>query len=187
MAIDSPGQIRFSNTLIRPIADCLGKISNQGPDISQRWTTLGANQAALDVMRDEINKMAKHFETCYLKSVLVTNADEAFMAPVPNTTDIVEDGAGTGDGRPIINGQDLNSIITLATEFVNWLKTGTVDASGSDDTGLKGIIIASITIDEDLTVTQASDFIAVVDTIVGDYQANTNAKSIKILKVAVNP
>lgn len=183
MPINTTAQITFSNEIVRPGADKLAQAYNRGKDLVTRFNALGSDQTALDIMRGEFRDVATSFKTAYLTSVLTRDANDAGNSPIPNTTDAVEDGA-PGDGRPQVDGQEANTLIGLAGEFANWLKTGTADGTGNQDLGLRRTLVVALLPAGDITLSHAQNFVTVINTITGDYEASSNTKLNQILAVA---
>ncbi len=102
MAITDPRAIAFSNQKGRPLADL--------------FSTL--------------------YSTC---QAFKASFDNQGMGPLfPNTTSIVTDGAsvnGTdavgGDGRPLMQGINMNQLYALVGQAISWMERNTLDGTGT--------------------------------------------------------
>lgn len=73
---------------------------------------------AVQFCNEEIRVVADLFEQLYWSSKkLDLNWNTTYSALIPNTVDVIVDGAAT-DGRKIITGQMVNNIINRAFEFI---------------------------------------------------------------------
>jgi len=88
------------------------------------------NTQAIAFANTRIRPFADDLYALYLKAKAIQREwySQNLGAVLPNTTDQVMDGADT-DGRPIIQGQDVNNVVNRVNELIAWLETGTTSGT----------------------------------------------------------
>jgi len=125
MPITSPQAIAFSNGKIRPAADLLAQAYYSASQVSDRWTSLGSNQAALDQMQPDIRAAADRILAAY--DFAYWTEKNWFMSGVsalfPNDGSLMFDNGGASQrtDAPLLTGAGVNNVVTRCMEFQNWL------------------------------------------------------------------
>lgn len=125
--IVSPVASNFSDARVRPSADLMVQAYYLCLQASDRWVTLGSNQAALDQMQSDIRTAADRaiaaFDHAYW-------TEKAWFSPAgiaalfPNdASPLFDNGSNSAadTARPAITGANVNNVVTRCVEFQNWL------------------------------------------------------------------
>lgn len=117
--------ITFSNEQARIAADKMAQAYYSAVATKFRWDSLGANQAALDIMSDDIIEAADLILDAFLFCLM---AEKIWFLGVnsntANNSTIISDGS-PDDGRPSCTGAKIHNVMSRAVEFQNWLQSAT--------------------------------------------------------------
>lgn len=190
-AISDPEAVRFCNTTIRPAADAMCRAYYRASAVRGRWLAQqGTDADRIAVLGPEIRAAADAVLAAYTlafgrsKLWFVIGAG----ALVPNTADVVADGA-PADGRPAITGADATRTVDRMVDFENWLRTGTFDGSGTANYAALNTVLAVTSAGKAaMSAADATNFVVTRGgEIKAEYEANSGQKLGWLLAVAVNP
>lgn len=191
-----PFCVPYSNEWNRNAANRLASSYYGAKYLGDRWQALGAGQTAFDEMIPEMAEVSGRMSEA---NGFILNAYKIWKAhdsqggapPIPNTADIVNDGADQRAGVPVISGSQCWNLISRIVEYLAWGDTGLFDNT-SQNVGVGGFTLYTIV---DMStegrpgVVQLSDgqeLLTRCNEFVSDYDANSAVKLGSVLQVAVN-
>lgn len=196
MSITNVNVVKFSNEQVRTVCDALGKSYYRCNEVRDRWDSLGANQAALDVIQSDIKAAANAVLDTYLHCVIderiwfVGDGASGINTLTPNTSEDVVDGSPV-DGRPACSGQKIHAAMERVVEFQNWLLNNLgaqfTIAARNGLACLNTVLVCSRYGPSTINLTNAANFLTRCSELRTDYEVSSNLKLGTILALATNP
>jgi hypothetical protein len=101
------------------------------------------NAQATTFANTKIRPMADVLYGAYLTAKNIVNEwnSQGVSSVIPNDSTLISDGSAT-DGRPPITNSQATTIITRATELINWMERDTLDTSGTQNNAVLNTVTA---------------------------------------------